>query len=158
MDLQSIIVIGQNQRMIFKIHVSKWVVLKTGYFQTLEELFVIFRSKPACSLNDLKVFLKTFLQRWCLQVRERMTRKTDQYWKNKRRWCRCQKFGRRKILLGLARSIRHTIFCLIKMTDFSCLSLLKTVTPVHSAEWKTQSWDHNRMVSANVAVLMLCFS
>lgn len=46
--------------MIFEFHVKKQTGLKTGviFFQTWEEFFVIFRSKPAYSPNDLKAFPK----------------------------------------------------------------------------------------------------
>lgn len=50
------------------------------------------------------------------------------------------------------------IFRVIKMTCFSCLSLLKTATPVHSVRWNMQSSDHNGTVSVKVADTMLSFT
>lgn len=46
-------------------------------FQAWEEFLVILRPKVAHSLNELRPFPKNALQRSCIQLRERMTRKTD---------------------------------------------------------------------------------
>lgn len=50
------------------------------------------------------------------------------------------------------------IFRVIKMTYFSCLSLLKSATPVHSVQWNMQSSDHNGTVSVKVVDMMLSFT